>query len=887
MDAEFFVTKPNLKTPTKLLRTGRLQWDAEVTSWQAYWFALSAKREKLDDPIDAFWQRIGIACITALCHIASTDEKTPDDLAAINNIALPDETLDWLDAAPPMPGGEFLNQDMLQTLWAKLLKYCAEEASKFGSIAKFLEAQSPKWIHVGRIFFHLAENKMDQAHPFAFLATYAVGLNDKGQPRHLPLANALKFYAKQHDKAALVRLLDPLVKASGKLPWVQSMLDKKTIYQPRPWTPAKAYNFLKSVPILEESGVGIRLPNWWKKRSKPQIKATFDMENKSRLGADALINIDLKVAIGDNECSPSELRELLENASDGLVLFKGQWVEIDKEKLQQALDYWEVAAAQAQDGNMSFVQGLRLLAGLPRDGANVDADEEIRAWSHAEPGPTFQTLLNSARQEVHADIPDLNATLRPYQAQGVEWLSFLGKIGLGGCLADDMGLGKTLQILALLLKDKSEHASLLIAPASLLRNWQAEAAKFAPSLKLLLLHGLNKKELETYATHVHQAFDGYDLVLTSYAGCVKAEWLQKYPWQRVIADEAQAIKNAQTKQSKAVRSLKQGAHIALTGTPIENSLTDLWALFDFLNPGLLGSAKSFNTLTKRLEAQETRFAPLRRLTQPYILRRMKTDKSVIDCLPDKTEMPLYCHLTKEQAKIYVNITEKLKSTLQTFSTDPESLKKRRMVVLQSIMLLKQVCNHPAQAVGDDNYAPEKSGKFKALAEVCDTIAARQEKVLIFTQFREIIPPLANFLTDIFGQKGLVMHGGIPVKARQGIVDEFQAMDGPPFLLLTLKVGGTGLTLTAANHVIHFDRWWNPAVEDQATDRAFRIGQKKNVLVHKCITRGTLEEKIAATIMDKRDLAAEILGERSEMNLASLSDTEIYNLVRLDASQIGE
>ena len=600
-------------------------------------------------------------------------------------------------------------------------------------------------------------------------------------------------------------------------------------------------------------------------------------------GANALID---KVAIGDEEYDAAELEELLANCQDGLVLIKGQWVEVDKEKLAEALTFWKEAERQALEGNMTFTQGLRLLSGLPASDNNVDEEEEfLNEWSFTEPGLGFKDLLNAARLESKGDIPELRATLRPYQATGVEWLSFLGKIGLGCCLADDMGLGKTIQILALLLKEKGSHANLLVAPASLLRNWQAEAEKFAPTLRLLMLHGLNKRQLEAY--NKKNAFDGYDLVLASYSGCVKLPWLANYPWQRVIADEAQAIKNAQTKQSKALRNIKNGAHIALTGTPIENSLTDLWSIFDFLNPGLLGSAKSFNKLTKDLEEQETRFAPLRRLTSPYILRRMKTDKSVIDSLPDKTEVPLYCHLTKQQAKVYMGIVENLKATLDGFDTSPDAVKNRRMIVLQSIMLLKQVCNHPVQATGDGEYDPQDSGKFIALGEVCETIAARQEKALIFTQFREIIPPLETFLTNIFGQPGLVMHGGIPVKSRQDLVNQFQTPDGPPFFILTLKVGGTGLTLTEASHVIHFDRWWNPAVEDQATDRAFRIGQKNNVLVQKCITRGTVEEKIAETIMNKRDLADQILGGRSEINIAALNNDEIYNLVRLDASQIGE
>ncbi|MBQ7607116.1 MAG: DEAD/DEAH box helicase [Desulfovibrionaceae bacterium] len=863
-------------------RSGRLKLPSGGDEpWQAWWFRVSADRLATADPVVRFWQMVGAACITALCHIASNDPDDAMDLSRIQTIAFPEEAHAWVMQAPPMEGGEFLTTEMLHTLWEKLLVWCSDEAIKASGLAHFLSERAPKWQHVGRVFFHLAENKMNAEKPFAFLATYAVGLNDKGQPRHVPLSNILKRYAKEKDKQALLRLLEPLHKASQELEWVDELVEKKSIYQPLPWTPGEAYTFLKSVETLQACGLGVRLPNWWQKRSRPRVKAR--VKTKGSLTVDALVDVDLRVAVGEEDYDPAAIEALLAECADGLVFFKGQWIEVDKEKLEQALAFWRSVEREASDGSMTFAQGMRLLAGIPQEVGDLEGDEIVRAWSYAEPGPGFQELLEGARKDVqNLTIPGLRATLRPYQKEGVAWLSFLGRLGLGACLADDMGLGKTLQILALLLFERGGHPSLLIAPASLLSNWKAEANRFAPDLRLLLLHGKSKAFLEQFEKK--GSFEGYDLVLVSYSACARNPWLARHTWKRVIADEAQAIKNAETNQSRAVRALSGGAHIALTGTPIENKLSDLWALFDFLNPGLLGSAKAFQNLVKSLEVSEEHFAPLRRLTRPYILRRMKTDRSVIDCLPDKTEVSLNCHLTTLQAAQYQSVAESLSKNLESLSGD-DARAKRRVIVLQSLMLLKQICNHPDQASQSGNtYDPEASGKFMAVRDLCETIAERQEKVLIFTQFRAICDPLLRFLTPIFGSEGLVLHGGIPVAQRRKLVEAFQSPDGPPFFILTLKVGGTGLTLTEANHVIHFDRWWNPAVEDQASDRAFRIGQKKNVLVHKCITLGTLEEKIDELIADKRALADEILSDKAEVNITALSDEQILNLVRLDLSQ---
>ncbi|MCR5562896.1 MAG: DEAD/DEAH box helicase [Desulfovibrio sp.] len=867
--------------------SARLRWEGEDdVTWQEQWFRLGASRRSETDAVRAFWHTVSAACITALCHVASPDGGDDDAVRRIPSIPLPTECGQWLAAAPPMPGGEYLNREMLQTLWGKLLAWCAKETAAQGGIAAFLQSTAPQWRHVGRIFFHLAENRMDAERPFAFMATYAIGLNEKGQPSHVPLSNALRQYASAKDKPALLRLLEPLNKAAQSLRWVQAMVDDGSIYQPWPWRPDKALLFLKSADALEACGIGIRLPDWWRRRRRPAVRAVLNMREASLLGAQALVDVDIRVAVGEQECSPEELVRLLEQAEDGLVLFKGQWVELDREKLRQALDHWKRVEKQAADGSLTFAQGMRLLAGFSGDGdAASDAeDEAVCAWSSPLPGKGFRELLSATRRAAKANINGLRATLRPYQAHGVEWLSFLGKLGLGACLADDMGLGKTMQILALLMKERGNGPSLLVAPASLLDNWQAEARRFAPELRCLVLHGMGKAELASYGAS--GALDGYDLVLVSYAGCAGISWLGERVWKRVIADEAQAIKNAATRQSKAVRALKADARIALTGTPVENGLSDLWALFDFLNPGLLGGAKAFAAHVKKMGRSETRFAPLRRLTAPYILRRMKTDKSVIDSLPDKTEVPLYCHLTKAQARLYVGITDRLRKTLADLDGSPEALRRRRMAVLQSLMLLKQVCNHPAQA-GSGAYAPDASGKFQAVGDVCATLAERQEKLLVFTQFREIVEPLARHIGAIFNAEGLCLHGGVPVRKRQALVDAFQSPDGPPFMVLTLKVGGTGLTLTQAGHVIHFDRWWNPAVEDQATDRAYRIGQKKNVLVHKCVTKGTLEEKIDALIRKKRDLADEVLGTGAELNVTALSDEELLDLVRLDAAHVLE
>ena len=419
-------------------------------------------------------------------------------------------------------------------------------------------------------------------------------------------------------------------------------------------------------------------------------------------------------------------------------------------------------------------------------------------------------------------------------------------------------------------------------PASLLGNWRDEAARFAPSLKLCFLHPAetDRQSLADVAAAPEAHLAGVDLVVTTYAMLVRQSWLAEVSWRLVILDEAQAIRNPGTRQSRAVRKLSADARIALTGTPVENRLGDLWALFDFLNPGLLGSRTVFQSFVKSLQAREENpFAPLRQLVGPYILRRLKTDRAIIGDLPEKTETARYCHLTRAQVKLYGQVVRAMRREMESAADIA-----RRGVVLRSLLRLKQVCNHPSQLLGDGEYRSADSGKFLRLAEICEELAERQEKVLVFTQFREIIDPLAEYLTAIFGRSGLVLHGATGVRERRGLVARFQSDDGPPFFILSLKAGGTGLNLTAASHVVHFDRWWNPAVENQATDRAFRIGQRRNVLVHKFVTTGTVEERIDEMIAEKRKLADDILTGDAEVNLTELPDEALMDLVRLDVTR---
>ena len=818
----------------------------------------------------SYWRDFAARYVTALCLLPNAEERGP---AA--QVAPPaDDVLAALaGAAPPMAGAEYLTGGTLAALWHDMDTALSAELHKLGgTVQAFLRRHDPAWNLVGRVHFNLAENRKDEHAPFAFVATYTTRLSEQSKAQHLPLGRALQQYADSSTQE-LLSLLLPVQRAAERCPWLKKMIDNAEIFHPLRWTPQDAFALLRDAPMLEAAGIVVRMPARWRagRPARAQVTATLGAAPPSTLGTGALLDFHMGVTLDGETLSADEITALLAQ-SEGLALIRGHWVEIDPKKLKATLEHFEQVEQAAAMQGLSFGDAMRMLARA--DAADpLGASEVSVDWSQVVAGPWLAETLQGLRspQALDAINPGaaLQATLRPYQQVGVRWLHLLAKLGLGACLADDMGLGKTIQVLAFLLARKRAKAargpSLLVAPASLLGNWMAEIGRFAPSLRALVAHPSSLPKGFEPSKH--------DLVITTYGTLLRAPWPAATDWDVLVLDEAQAIKNPAAKQTRAVKALKARARFALTGTPVENRASDLWSIFDFLNPGLLGSAKAFTRSVKKLDQHG--YGPLRELTRPYLLRRLKTDKNVIRDLPEKTEVTAWCALSRRQAALYQQTIDELKESLELVTGI-----ERRGLVLASLMRLKQICNHPSQWLRDGKFEPAASGKFARLRELADEIASRQEKALVFTQFREMTEPLAEFLAGIFGAKGLVLHGATKVSERQALVDRFQRGEAP-FFVLSTKAGGVGLNLTAASHVLHFDRWWNPAVEAQATDRAFRIGQKRNVLVHKFVCRGTVEEKIDGMLLDKKKLASDLLEGGAESRLTEMSDADLLRTVSLD------
>ncbi len=786
-----------------------------------------------------------------------------------------------LELAPPMLGREYLDAASLSSLGARLTLALEVQLDREGqSLEAWLQARSPVWAVVGRVCFHLAENRQSAERPFAFLATYSVGLSASAAAQHRPLGAALTESAGAGDREGLLRLLLPVQRAATAVGWLKEMMDTQAIFRPQAWTAAQAHRFLQAVPEFEAAGLVVRVPDWWQRSAPPRVQVAVSLgtSGASTLGAAGLLSFDVGMSVDGEPLTAAEWAAV-RAAGAGLVPLRGRWVEVDRGRLDEVLAIWNHAREEARDG-VPFHKAMRMLAGAEAPGRLGGVAPEVGIWSRVVAGQWLGEVLQRLRSPSAAggELPgkSLHAKLRPYQEDGVRWLGFLNQLGLGACLADDMGLGKTIQVLALLLVLKARGAAraphLLVAPASLLGNWRAEAARFAPTLVVRTAHASGEGV-------GREGCADADLVLTTYGMVATTPWLQAAEWDTVILDEAQAIKNPAAKQTKAVGSLRARVRLALTGTPVENRAGDLWSLFHFLQPGLLGSAAEFRRFVDGRDAAPARWAPLRALVSPYLLRRLKTDPTVAPDLPAKTEMTAECGLTREQAALYQRTVDDLARSL----AESEGIA-RRGLVLASLLRFKQICNHPSQWLGDGGWDLPRSGKLQRLAELVEPIARRQEKVLVFTQFREAVEPIAGVLAALFGRPGLFLHGGTAIPARQTLVDRFQREDAVPFVVLSLKAGGTGLNLTAATHVIHFDRWWNPAVEEQATDRAFRIGQKHPVFVHKLVCRGTVEEKVDALLSQKRGLARELLSGEDEVRLTELSNEELLRTVALDLSR---
>jgi non-specific serine/threonine protein kinase len=831
-------------------------------------------------PVFSYWRELGGRFVTALCTRPGSDEHRAD-------IPPPPEDVETLAAAAPvMPGAEYLTAGVLLSLWAEIgAAFVTELAEARTTLQGFLKRLNPAWNVVGRVHFNLAENRKDEQAPFAFLATYTNRLSAHGKAQHLPLGQALREYAGAANKERLLSLLLPVQRAAERCAWLKQMIDAGEIFHPLRWSPREAFRLLGDVPELERAGVVIRMPAAWKagRPPRPKVTATVGSRAPSAVGRDALLDFRMEVSLDGERLTSGEVKEILSGVN-GLSLIRGQWVEVDNERLKRMMDRFQEAERLAAEGGLSLAEAMRMLAGAEITRGDLAADTDPD-WSRVVAGPWLAETLKGLRSPEETGKVDpgreLQGTLRPYQEAGVRWLHLLARLGLGACLADDMGLGKTIQVLSLLLvlrrgPGEERQPSLLVAPASLLANWAAEIDRFAPGLKAMIAHTsvMRADELKSLAP---ERLADVDLVITSFGSLLRIPGFATVSWRLVVLDEAQAIKNPVAKQTRAAKKLKARARIALTGTPIENRLGDLWSIFDFINPGLLGSVKEFTRYTKRLaDRPHNPYGSLRNLVRPYILRRLKTDRNVIADLPDKTEVKAFCQLSRKQAALYQQAVKELATQLGTAAGI-----QRRGQVLAFLMRFKQICNHPSQWLGDGAWAEGDSGKWARLREIAEVIAAKQEKALVFTQFRMLTAPLASFLSGVFGRPGLVLHGETEVKKRQDLVKRFQEEESVPFFVLSLKAGGSGLNLTAATHVVHFDRWWNPAVENQATDRAFRIGQTKNVLVHKFICRGTVEEKIDKLIESKKHLSQELLEGGAELNLTELKDEDLLRLVALD------
>ena len=781
----------------------------------------------------------------------------------LTRLALPptDETLHkLLRSVPFVTGYEFVNSLWIRNIYTGITDIFNAEFAHFdGGIEDYFKSKNSEIIVAGKVHFHLVEH-LSEDYPFAFLATYSDMDPDK-RVRHVPLKNALERHRNQEE---LLGLLSAVSRAADKSSFISELLESGELFSPLKFTADEAYTFLKETPLYEECGVLCRIPNFWKKKYKTRLNISIGEKEPSAVGLQALMAFSPEIYLGGEPFTREEVQALLADTS-GLAYLKGKWVELDRNKLQSLL-----SAFDELDGkNISLADAIRMQSGLMDTGVETE-DTEIEITNGEWLNTLRERMQDPAKIARESTGVNFQGDLRHYQADGLNWLNFMIKSRFGALLADDMGLGKTVQVLALLnsLRPGSVK-TLLIIPASLIQNWKKEAERFAPELKVRILHSGET----TFTT------DEADLFITTYGMVYRVEKLFDIEWDLLILDEAQAIKNHGNKQTKAVKSLSAKGKIAMTGTPVENRLSDLWSIFDFLNQGLLGSAKEFGTFAKSLKENISGYEKLRRTVSPFILRRLKTDKSVIDDLPDKIEIMQFTTLARKQVVLYNQLVGELARAME--DKDLQGIN-RRGLILAGIMKFKQICNHPDHYVGSGGFLPRHSGKFEALEEISRTVREKRERMLVFTQFKEMTKPLADFLETVFERKGLVLHGSTSVKERGRLVEQFNGESYVPFMVLSLKAGGVGLNLTGANHVVHFDRWWNPAVENQATDRVFRIGQQKNVNVYKFVTTGTVEEKIDTIIAQKQKLADDVISVSSGENwITEMSNDELIDLFRLE------
>lgn len=829
---------------------------------------LSSNEIPLSPPL-AFWRDVAATWI----HQVRTDPEADTKRERVA-VPLDDVTATgFCSCMPPMIGSDRVESSFLNGIWDGITDTLRFEIDHFkGSIDDYFNSLTADAPHIDRIHFHLVENRNNPDRPFAFLATYTTRIDKQGQIRHQPLKHAFEEFSENGSKT--LELLAAVNKVAKSNALVHSLVENGDLFRMIGFTADEAYAFLKGVATFEAAGILCRIPRWWNKGPRSaKVTLTLGSKTPSRVGADALLNFTPLMTIDGEPLSEAAMRRLLERA-ESLVFIKGKWVPVDLDSLKKTLEAFKAAKKEASRGSISLDQAMHLMMGMPSAEATSPlpgADIKSGAWFAS----ILEKMANPELIRTTLPAPGLKANLRHYQQAGLNWLGFMYTLGFGVCLADDMGLGKTVQMLAHLQKlRKKGRTSLIIVPASLLENWRAEISRFTPDISFVIIHPQagDGSSLETFENTINQ----YDCAITTYGMLRRCSWIARFKWFYVVCDEAQAIKNPGTAQTKSVKSLQSTLRCAMTGTPVENRLSDLWSIFDFVNPGLLGSFSAFKSFIKSIDTSPEGYGKLREVVRPFILRRSKTDKTIISDLPDKIEIKNWCALSKQQSILYRRLVEKLDDELSEATGIM-----RKGVILNYLVRFKQLCNHPDHYMGGNGeYRENESGKMQRLAELCAPIFERREKMLVFTQFAEIVPSLSRFLSLQFGTNGVTITGATSVNNRKKAVETFQSDAYVPFFILSLKAGGVGLNLTAANHVVHFDRWWNPAVENQATDRAFRIGQSKNVMVHKFICKGTIEDKIDRLIDDKKLLADKVVSSGGENWITEFDNKRIKEMFRL-------
>ena len=676
-------------------------------------------------------------------------------------------------------------------------------------------------------------------------------------------------------------LLSSLGQASGICPRISAGLEAGDLQGYRLDT-LEAHEFLVSHSLaLRQADFGVLLPAWWTRGGtgvRPRANANVKsppMEGVGGMGLDTVLRFDWELSLGDQKLTLDEL-DTLARLKMPLVRVRGQWVEVNPDEIQQAIDFWKNWSGEASVRELIRTQ---LGAGTIPQWVELDS---VRSSGWV--GDLLEQLEGHADFEELASPGGFSGTLRPYQVRGYSWLSFLRKWGLGACLADDMGLGKTVQTLALVQRDwqtRDRRPVLLVCPTTVINNWTKEASRFTPELPVLVHHGPDRNRRSTFRKQAER----HAIVISSYGLLHRdIDSFREVEWAGIVLDEAQNVKNHRTRQSMAARSIRADYRIALTGTPVENSVGDLWSIMEFLNPGLLGTQSEFRRnflLPIQSEHDPLAAQRLKRITGPFVLRRLKTDRSIISDLPEKWEARVYCSLTTEQASLYAAVLRETEEILE----EAEGIE-RRGLILSALSKLKQVCNHPAQFLSDRSSIADRSGKLERLTEILEETLSTGDRVLIFSQFAQMGQIIQRHVQETFGMEALFLHGGVSKSRRDRMVERFQEeRDGPRVFVLSLKAGGTGLNLTRANHVFHYDRWWNPAVENQATDRVFRIGQSRNVQVHKFICAGTLEESIDEMIERKVEVAERVVGA-GENWLTELSNEDLIEVLTLSTDAVG-